>query len=310
MEERVQVEGLRKLFGDQVVLDGVDLAISRGTIFGLLGPNGAGKTTLVRILATLLPFDAGRVRVNGHDVDREAAAVRRTIGLTGQYASVDALLTGRENLLLLGRLAHLDRAGARSRAAELLERFGLSDAADRRVSVYSGGMRRRLDLAASLIAEPPVLFLDEPTTGLDPRSRRTLWGVIRELANDGVTILLTTQYLEEADALADEIAVLDHGQIVIRGTAQQLKAHVGSERLTVHLRDTAELDRAATLLHSASVDAQASSLTVPLADPDELRSTLNALSAAGIRLGRIEVSAPTLDDVFFAATSARSEASP
>ena len=303
MEAMVQVDGLWKSFGDQAVLEGIDLAIPRGTVFGLLGPNGAGKTTLVRILATLLPFDAGRVRVDGHDVDRDAAAVRRTIGLTGQYASVDELLTGRENLRLLGRLAHLDRASTRHRAAELLERFDLSDAADRRVSTYSGGMRRRLDLAVGLIATPPVIFLDEPTTGLDPRSRRTLWGVIRDLASGGGTILLTTQYLEEADALADEIAVLDHGRVVTRGTARQLKAQVGAERLTVHLRDAADLDRTVRLVPTASVDPRTCSLTIPLAGPDDLRSTLNKLAESDITLERTQVSAPTLEDVFVAVTS-------
>jgi ABC-2 type transport system ATP-binding protein len=305
VEEAVQLEGVRKIFGDRAVLDGIDLAISRGTIFGLLGLNGAGKTTLVRILATLLPFDAGRVRVNGYDVVGEAAAVRRTIGVTGQYASVDELLTGRENLLLLGRLAHLDRASTRRRTAELLEQLDLEDTAGERVGTYSGGMRRRLDLAASLIASPPVLFLDEPTTGLDPRSRRTLWDIIRGLKSAGVTILLTTQYLEEADALTDEIAVLDHGLVVTRGTPQQLKAHVGAERLTAHLRDVADLDRAARLLDTSSVDPQARTLTIPLAGPEELRSMLNTLSDAGIGLDRTQVSAPTLDDVFFAVTTNR-----
>ena len=303
MDAMVRVDGLRKAFGTHPVLEGIDLAIPRGTILGLLGPNGAGKTTLVRILATLLPFDAGRVRVNGHDVDRDAAAVRRSIGLTGQHATVDELLTGRENLLLLGRLAHLDRASIRRRAAELLERFELGDAADGRVSTYSGGMRRRLDLAAGLIATPPVIFLDEPTTGLDPRSRRTLWAVIRDLASDGGTVLLTTQYLDEADALADEIAVLDRGRVVIRGTARQLKAQVGAERLTVHLRGAADLDRAARLLPAASVDPRARTLTLPLAGPDDLRSTLNRLADADITLDRAHVSAPTLDDVFVAVTS-------
>jgi ABC-2 type transport system ATP-binding protein len=303
MAEAVWVAGLRKRFGDRVVLEGIDLAISRGTVLGLLGPNGAGKTTLVRILATLLPPDAGQVRVNGYDVVGEAAAVRRTIGLTGQDASVDELLTGRENLLLLGRLAHLDRASVRRRAPELLEQFDLSDAANERVSTYSGGMRRRLDLAASLLAAPPVLFLDEPTTGLDPRSRRTLWGIIRGLASQGVAILLTTQYLDEADALADEVAVLDRGRIVTRGTPRQLKAQVGTERLSVQLRDAADLDRAAELLCGASVDPQARTLTIPLAGPDELRSTLNTLSDADIGLERTQVRLPTLDDVFFASTT-------
>jgi ABC-2 type transport system ATP-binding protein len=303
MDAMVQVDGLWKAFGGQAVLQGIDLAIPRGTIFGLLGSNGAGKSTLVRILATLLPFDAGRVRVHGHDVARDAAAVRRMIGLTGQYASVDELLTGRENLLLLGRLAHLDRASARRRAAQLLERFGLGDAADRRVGTYSGGMRRRLDLAAGLIATPPVIFLDEPTTGLDPRSRRTVWEVIRGLARAGGTILLTTQYLDEADALADEIAVLDHGRVVTRGTARQLKAQVGAERLTVHLRDAADLDRTMSLLPTASVDPRTCSLTIPLAGPDDLRAILNELAEADIALDHARVGAPTLEDVFDAVTS-------
>jgi ABC-2 type transport system ATP-binding protein len=299
----VRIEGLRKSFGDRAVLLGIDLAIPHGTIFGLLGPNGAGKTTLVRILATLLPFDAGRVRVNGYDVAGEAAGVRRTIGLAGQYASVDELLSGRENLLLLGRLAHLDGASARRRAVELLEQFDLSETADRRVSTYSGGMRRRLDLAASLIAAPPVIFLDEPTTGLDPRSRRALWGIVRGLADHGATILLTTQYLEEADALADEIAVLDHGQIVTRGTPPQLKAQVGTERLSVQLRGSADLSRAARLLHTPSIDRETRTLTVPLAGPNDLRSTLNTLFDADIELAHLQVTQPTLDDVFFAITS-------
>jgi ABC-2 type transport system ATP-binding protein len=303
MDVAVRVEGLRKRFEDRQVLEQLDLAIPRGTILGLLGPNGAGKTTLVRVLATLLPFDAGRVRVNGYDVDREAAGVRRSIGLAGQYAAVDELLTGRENLLLLGRLAHLGRASVRRRADELLERFDLSDVTDERVSTYSGGMRRRLDLAASLLAVPPVILLDEPTTGLDPRSRRMLWDSIRRVANEGSTILLTTQYLDEADALADEIAVLDHGRIVTRGTPRQLKAKVGTERLTAHLRDDADLDRAARILPAASIEPQARTLTVPLAGPDDLRAALNAAFDADIGLERTQVSAPTLDDVFFATTS-------
>ncbi len=303
MDAVVQVEGLHRSFGGQPVLQGIDLDVSRGTIVGLLGPNGAGKTTFVRILATLLPFDAGQVRVCGHDVVRQAAAVRRRIGLTGQYASVDELLTGRENLRLLSRLAHLDRALIHQRIAELLERFDLTDAADERVCTYSGGMRRRLDLAASLVATPPVLFLDEPTTGLDPRSRRTLWQVIRELADDGVTVLLTTQYLEEADVLADEIAVLDHGRVMTRGTAQRLKEQIGTERLTVYLRDSADLDRAVSVLPTASIDRAERTVTLTLAGPDELRSTLNALADARIALERTQASTPTLDDVFFAVTS-------
>jgi ABC-2 type transport system ATP-binding protein len=311
MDMAVQVDGLRKSFGDAEILQGIDLAIPHGTIFGLLGPNGAGKTTLIRILATLLPFDEGRVRVNGYDVAGEPAGVRRTIGLTGQYASVDELLTGRENLLLLGRLAHLDRASARRRTVELLEQFDLSDAADQRTRTYSGGMRRRLDLAASLLAAPPVVIFDEPTTGLDPRSRKALWEIIRRLASQGTTVLLTTQYLEEADALADEIAVLDHGVVVTRGTPRQLKAQVGTDRLRVQLRHAVDLGRAARLLHTSSVDRQTHTLTIPLAGPDGLRSALNALFDAGIELEHLQLSPPTLDDVFFATTShSRAEPSP
>jgi ABC-2 type transport system ATP-binding protein len=303
MTAMVQVDDLWKSFGDKAVLEGIDLAIPRGTILGLLGPNGAGKTTLVRILATLLPFDAGGVRIGGRDVDRDAAAVRRMVGLAGQYSSVDELLTGRENLLLFGRLAHLDRATMRRFATELLERFDLPDVADQRVSTYSGGMRRRLDLAAALIAAPPVLFLDEPTTGLDPRSRRTLWNVIRELAGDGVTILLTTQYLDEADRLADEIAVLDRGRLVTRGTSQQLKLQVGAERLELHLRDATDLDRTMAMMPTASLDPSTGAVITQLAGPEALRSTLNELADAGIELARTQVSAPTLEDVFDAATT-------
>jgi ABC-2 type transport system ATP-binding protein len=303
MAAMVQVDNLWKSFGDKAVLEGIDLAIPRGTILGLLGPNGAGKTTLVRILATLLPFDAGGVRIGGRAVDRDAAAVRRMVGLAGQYSSVDELLTGRENLLLFGRLAHLDRATMRRFATELLERFDLPDVADQRVSTYSGGMRRRLDLAAALIAAPPVLFLDEPTTGLDPRSRRTLWNVIRELAGDGVTILLTTQYLDEADLLADEIAVLDRGRLVTRGTSQQLKLQVGAERLELHLRDATDLDRTMAMMPTASLDPSTGAVITQLAGPEALRSTLNELADAGIELARTQVSAPTLEDVFDAATT-------
>jgi ABC-2 type transport system ATP-binding protein len=303
MDAVVQVDGLRKSFGDREVLGGIHLEVSAGTIFGLLGPNGAGKTTLVRVLATLLPFDDGRVRVCGYDVVREAPGVRRSIGLSGQYASVDEVLSGRENLCLLGCLAHLDRAGARRRASQLLCQFDLADAADQRVGTYSGGMRRRLDLAASLIADPPVIILDEPTTGLDPRSRKTLWETIRAMAIKGTTILLTTQYLDEADALADEIAVLDHGRIVTRGTPRQLKHQTGSERLSVQLREPNDLGAAARLLRPASIDRQAGTLTIPLLGPEGLRAALNALFDANIGVARLQISLPTLDDVFFATTS-------
>jgi ABC-2 type transport system ATP-binding protein len=303
MDATVEVEGLHKAFGRKAVLAGVDLAVRPGTVVGLLGPNGAGKTTLVRILATLLPFEAGRVWVNGHDVARDGAAVRRTIGLTGQYASVDGQLTGRENLVLRGCLAHLPRAVARRRAEDLLERFELSRAADQRVSTFSGGMRRRLDLAAGLIAEPPLLLLDEPTTGLDPLSRRALWEVIAALATDGSSVLLTTQYLEEADVLADEIAVLHHGRIVAEGPAHRLKEQVGAERLTLHLQEGTDVDRTVELLPAGVVDEAARTVTVLLAGPDALRSTLNRLADARIPVSRTQVSAPTLEDVFLTVTA-------
>jgi ABC-2 type transport system ATP-binding protein len=231
MSYTVRAVGIRKAFGTKQVLDGVDLAVETGTILALLGPNGAGKTTLVRILATLTRPDAGTATVNGHDLRAEPVAVRRSISLTGQYAAVDDVLTGRENLQMMARLLHLPRAAARQRAGELLAAFGLEEAADTRVKAYSGGMRRRLDLAVSMIARPPLLFLDEPTTGLDLRSRQQLWGVVQGLAHEGVTVLLTTQYLEEADRLADTVAVLHHGRIVAEGSPAELKARVASDSL-------------------------------------------------------------------------------
>jgi ABC-2 type transport system ATP-binding protein len=231
MSYTINAAGIRKAFGGTPVLDGIDLAVKTGTIFALLGPNGAGKTTLVRVLATLTRPDAGAVTVNGHDLRTDPRGVRRSISLAGQYAAVDDILTGRENLVMMARLLHLPRAAAQRRADELLADFGLADAADKRVKAYSGGMRRRLDLAVSMVVRPPLLFLDEPTTGLDPRSRQQLWGVVKGLAGEGVTVLLTTQYLEEADRLADTIAVLHHGRIVASGTPAELKAHAASDSL-------------------------------------------------------------------------------
>ncbi len=304
----IEVRGLTKSYGSTAVLSGVDLTVAAGTVHALLGPNGAGKTTLVRILSTLLPADGGRAGVLGRDVRREARAVRRLIGLTGQYAAVDDLLTGRENLEMIGQLLGLGSAGSRRRAGELLDRFDLSDAADRRAKTYSGGMHRRLDLAASLIGEPPVIFLDEPTTGLDPRSRRHLWNMIKELVGDGVTILLTTQYLEEADRLADRISVLDHGTIVTEGTARELKQRVGQERLTLHLNTAPDLDRARSVLGAERAYLQDSeaevphALSVPLRDPDHLRRVLDALAKADVAVAGVALHAPTLDDVFFAVT--------
>jgi ABC-2 type transport system ATP-binding protein len=300
----IETIALTRSFGGRQVLREVDLRVEPGTVYGLLGPNGAGKTTLVRILATLLPPHGGSARVVGRDVVAERASVRAAIGLTGQYASIDGLLTGEENLVQLGRLLGLGRRGAAARAADLLERFELTDAARRRVATYSGGMRRRLDLAASLLGQPAVLFLDEPTTGLDPRSRRTLWEITAELARGGTTVLLTTQYLEEADHLADRIGVLHDGRLVVEGTARELKARVGQQLLTVTV-PRADLDRAAGLLGASEsrVEEATSRVGAPLRDVDHLRELLAHLAHAGIPAADVEVAAPTLDDVFLALTS-------
>jgi ABC-2 type transport system ATP-binding protein len=291
-----------------VALDGLDLSVPAGTVLGLLGPNGAGKTTAVRVLTTLLRPDAGRATVAGFDVVEEPEEVRRRIGLSGQYAAVDETLTGFENLEMIGRLYRLGRRSARERARELLERFALTDAADRPVKTYSGGMRRRLDLAGSLVAEPSVLFLDEPTTGLDPRSRVTMWEVIRELVGHGTTLLLTTQYLEEADRLADEIVVIDHGRAIARGDADVLKAQVGGERIELIVRDADQVGNARTILARAAVgevviDGQGTGLTAPVqGGPDILMQVLRDLDTAGVALLDVGLRRPTLDDVFLALT--------
>jgi ABC-2 type transport system ATP-binding protein len=299
----VEATGLRKAYGSTAVLDGIDLEVAEGSVFALLGPNGAGKTTTIRILSTLSKPDGGRLRVAGFDVVREPAKVRGVISLTGQYAAVDAEQTGRENLVMVGRLMHLGRSNAKTRAAGLLERFDLVDAADRRVKTYSGGMRRRLDLAMSLVAAPRVIFLDEPTTGLDPASRNTMWDAIRDLVRTGTTIFLTTQYLEEADRLADRIMVLDKGKVAAYGTADDLKARVGGERLDLRFTSAAALDVAATLL-GGFADHERLVLSVPSdGTATHLHSVLDDLRAATAVPAQVSSHRPTLDDVFLTLTA-------
>jgi ABC-2 type transport system ATP-binding protein len=312
-ELAVRVSGVRREFGDVTALDGLDLEVERGTVFGLLGPNGAGKTTLVRILATLLAPTAGQASVLGHDVVAEPLAVRRLIGLAGQFAAVDEELTGRENLEMVGRLYRLNGTQARSRAGEVLERFELVGAADRRVSTYSGGMRRRLDLGASLVGRPPVLLLDEPTTGLDPRSRQELWAVVVELRSEGTTVLLTTQYLEEADRLAQRIAVVDHGRIAAEGTAAELKAQTGADVLTVRLADPAAAEQAAAELADLgsgelpAIDPARGEIRLPVTDTDASAQAIRRLDARGLSVAAIELRQPSLDDVFLALTGHAAE---
>ena len=312
----VEAEGIVKRFGATAALDGIDLAVPAGTVHGLLGPNGAGKTTMVRVLATLLRPDAGTARVAGHDVLRAATAVRYRIGLTGQFAAVDEKLTGRANLRLFGRLYHLPAAVGRRRADELLDRFGLADAAGRLVSTYSGGMRRRLDIAASLLIEPAVLFLDEPTTGLDPRSRNQVWDAIRGLVRDGTTVLLTTQYLDEADQLADRVAVIDRGSLIADGTPAELKGRVGGARVEVVVEDPAGLPPAVAALTSVTGTAPqivpgARRLSVAVDGPggDLIAAVVRALDAAGVVAEDIALRRPTLDDVFMRLTGHATSAS-
>jgi ABC-2 type transport system ATP-binding protein len=294
---------VKKSFGETVVLDGVDLTVPEGTIFALLGPNGAGKTTIVRILSTLIAADAGAARVAGHDVVEDPNGVRASIGVTGQFSAVDELLTGEENLRLMADLNHLGRIEGKARVAELLDRFGLAEAAGRPVSTYSGGMRRRLDLAMTLVGSPRVIFLDEPTTGLDPRSRREMWDDIRALAAGGVTILLTTQYLDEADELADLIAVLDRGRIVAAGTSDELKRRIPGGHVRVRFAEQSALDAAAALFHGATIDHEQLSLRVPGAgDVRSLRRLLQRLDDARIAVEDLSIHSPDLDDVFFAVT--------
>ena len=302
-EPAVQVTGLRKSFGKQVVLDSIDLEVAAGTVFALLGPNGAGKTTTVHILSTLLPPDAGTVLVGGHDARGEPNSVRAAIGLTGQFSAVDGMLTGEENLQLIADLRHLGRQEGRRRVAELLERFDLVDAAKKSVATYSGGLRRRLDLAMTLVGNPRIIFLDEPTAGLDPRSRRVMWDIVRGLVTDGVTIFLTTQYLEEADRLADQIALLDSGRIVATGSPEELKRLVPGGHIRIGFTDLAELDRAEHALDGAIRDDDALTLEVQLeVSASSLRDLLARLDAQAIEVGALEVRTPDLDDVFLALT--------
>jgi ABC-2 type transport system ATP-binding protein len=310
----IEVEGIGKSFGAVRALDGVDLRVERGTVLGLLGPNGAGKTTMVRILTTLLHPDQGRATVVGRDVVREAEALRHEIGLAGQNAAVDENLTGLENIEMVGRLYHLPPVEARRRAAQLLDRFELTGAANRPAKTYSGGMRRRLDLGASLVGRPQVLFLDEPTTGLDPRSRIGMWDVIRELVHDGTTLLLTTQYLEEADRLADDIVVIDGGRAIAQGTADDLKTRVGGEVLALRVSDRSRTAEAAgTVLGlgpgGGQVDNNTGEITVPVSTdgPGILTEAVRRLDGAGIRLADIGLRRPTLDDVFLALTGHAAE---
>ncbi|RAO31857.1 Ribose import ATP-binding protein RbsA [Micromonospora noduli] len=303
----IEAEGLVKTFGKTRALQGVDLAVPRGTVLGVLGPNGAGKTTAVRILSTLLAPDGGTARISGFDVVRDAERVRQSIGLTGQYASVDEDLTGRQNLELFGTLLELGRVGARRRAAELLDWFDLTDAANRPAKTYSGGMRRRLDLAASLVGSPDVIFLDEPTTGLDPAKREDMWDVVRTLVNNGSTVLLTTQYLEEADALADAITVIDHGRVIAHDTPEGLKRVVGGQTLEVRPSDPAQLPRTAEILTQVGSGAQADEirkgvLAVPVTDDAALTESVARFATAGIGVTELSLHLPSLDEVFFTLT--------
>jgi ABC-2 type transport system ATP-binding protein len=298
----VAARDLRKAYGHKVVLDGVDLSIGEGEVFALLGPNGAGKTTTVKILSTLIPADAGTANVLGHDLRTEADAIRAVIGVTGQFSAVDDLLTGEENLALMGRLLHVPAAVRRTRTAELLERFDLAEAANNTPATYSGGMRRRLDIAMTLMGRPRLIFLDEPTTGLDPRSRRTMWQLIRDLVADGVTILLTTQYLEEADQLADRIAVLDRGRIVAEGTPDELKRRIPGAHIRLALADTASLDAAGRALPEATRDDEELVLRVP--NEGGIASLRKVLARLGddVAVEDLSIHTPDLDDVFFALT--------
>ncbi|MEU3756579.1 ATP-binding cassette domain-containing protein [Streptomyces olivoreticuli] len=299
----VSTVGLRKSYGDKTVLDGIDLHIPAGSVFALLGPNGAGKTTTVQILSTLIAADSGQVRVAGHDVATAPDRVRAAIGVTGQFSAVDGLITGEENMLLMADLHHLSKRQGRRVAAELLERFDLTEAAKKPASTYSGGMKRRLDIAMTLVGDPRIIFLDEPTTGLDPRSRHNMWGIIRELVTGGVTVFLTTQYLDEADELADRIAVLDGGRIAAEGTAEELKRLVPGGHVRLRFSDPAAYRSAALALREVTRDDEALSLQIPSDGTQrELRSILDWLDSVGVEADELTVHTPDLDDVFFALT--------
>ena len=306
----IEAKNLQKSYGKHQVLKGLNLKVERGTMVALLGPNGAGKTTTVKILSTLLGFDGGKVTVEGNDVATNPNAVRSVIGLTGQSAAVDELLTGRENLVMMGRLYHLKKESAKARAQELLEEFDLVDAAERPVKTYSGGMRRRLDLAVSLIATPPVIFLDEPTTGLDPRSRIAMWNIIEDLKKNGATILLTTQYLEEADQLADKIVVIDGGGVIAEGTAKELKAKIGNDRLELTFADVKVFKAAVKALGKVVIETNQDDLTLVVLIVDtnnDVRKTLDTLHTAKLKVESMAIHKPTLDDVFLSLTGKQKE---
>jgi oleandomycin transport system ATP-binding protein len=312
MTNAILAEGLVKRFGDTTALAGVDLAVRTGTVLGLLGPNGAGKTTAVRVLATLLRPDEGHAEVAGYDVVRQAHQVRQMIGLTGQYASVDETLTGIENLILIGRLLGRSRRDARARGRQLLERFRLADAADKAAGKYSGGMRRRLDLAASLVGRPRLLYLDEPTTGLDPRSRNDMWDIIRDLVADGVTVLLTTQYLDEADQLADEIVVIDHGRVIATGTSDQLKSRTGTQTVTVRPARDFDLDKITTAVQQVAAGPLSTTggvITAPVSDPGALAHLVRRLDDNGLLVAELALRSPSLDEVFLSLTGQPAEGS-
>jgi ABC-2 type transport system ATP-binding protein len=300
----IAVTGLRKSYGEHMVLDGIDLTVQQGTVFALLGPNGAGKTTTVQILSTLIHADGGEGALAGYDLNREPARVREVIGVTGQYSAVDKLLTGRENLMLMADLYHLGRARAKARTEELLERFDLTEAAGKLIATYSGGMQRKLDLAMTLVSDPQIIFLDEPTTGLDPRSRRTMWQIVKDLTRSGVTIFLTTQYLDEADQLADQIALLDHGTLIAQGTPDQLKRMIPGGHIRLRFTDAGTLSQAqAVIARPARADEEALTLEVPTSGSvPELRGILTRLDDHGIDVAELTVHTPDLDDVFLTLT--------